>query len=785
MGRHQGPSADGTIVYPHPANEIREITGSVEATDIARPGVNSPKTPFSKRQMASLRTQFWLAHGCLCSGSDGDKYNVISLEDPSYPEGKKSREETKFLTRHGYDNGVGSHHFGLEATSNLPLRMVESARALQMGSFKLKRWTGIKEMEAKYTLQAYQDQDGKLEHDTHFRAEDLLDALEQLFSIDWDDWGYLVRRTNCTLFDQILHRRAGLFRESRVGSFLWDVEQPVDFKTYERATDWKLEHRYFGPKTKDYVALGRAIEARIDKQKLRIPLACLFVANDDFLEDIRDALIDSDVKGKNKPSRPRPSPGRRLSSPNERTARACRNFNHQFPYGYEKVIAASGKGRVCGLLALISSIQERKDRGPVPIPLVEELLEVVRSREYTDKQDTLHPDGVAYSAEQLALILQLWSEKRGLQDPLGLGVLWEDTRTLEAVNPSSEEDVSLFWVLHNGETFNESHAWLGLRPRTEEEILNSYKVTETQEGSARHSGKEDIEIFETKKTPSATPLPNPEFSLDSGDEEIEVEASSRVYGGSEVPQLGGGQREDEPADRSQIGREQISAKGKGIERRVTQPKHPLPKTSQAHDGQPESSKAARNRAGPALPTPALFEVKQPESTKAQESQQQTARPSQNTFQLENSQISEPGHASPPSVRPGYDEAEIPQLQDSQHETTHQNPIQPGSAQSSRPVNASAPGGQPEDAQPGAATIAKLPHYFPASQTVVILSRHARKHTYKLRGADLPKDDLPVSKKDLCLIAIWASVRCAIWLSSDDSMPLLKFVGDLDRTTWVL
>lgn len=46
-------------------------------------------------------------------------------------------------------------------------------------------------------------------------------------------------------------------------------------------------------------------------------------------------------------------------------------------------------------------------------------------------------------------------------------------------------------------------------------------------------------------------------------------------------------------------------------------------------------------------------------------------------------------------------------------------------------------------------------------------------------------EIEISDTDIIFIAIWAATRCAIWISSEDSRPLIKFVNNLDRCVWVI
>ena len=48
-----------------------------------------------------------------------------------------------------------------------------------------------------------------------------------------------------------------------------------------------------------------------------------------------------------------------------------------------------------------------------------------------------------------------------------------------------------------------------------------------------------------------------------------------------------------------------------------------------------------------------------------------------------------------------------------------------------------------------------------------------------------RENEEIEGDDIVVIAAWAATRCLLWLSSDDSAPLLKFVGNLDRHIWVV
>ncbi|KAK5651843.1 hypothetical protein OQA88_11612 [Cercophora sp. LCS_1] len=43
----------------------------------------------------------------------------------------------------------------------------------------------------------------------------------------------------------------------------------------------------------------------------------------------------------------------------------------------------------------------------------------------------------------------------------------------------------------------------------------------------------------------------------------------------------------------------------------------------------------------------------------------------------------------------------------------------------------------------------------------------------------------ISDRDIVLIALWAAARCVLWLGSDSSAPLIKFVNNLDRHVFVM
>lgn len=54
----------------------------------------------------------------------------------------------------------------------------------------------------------------------------------------------------------------------------------------------------------------------------------------------------------------------------------------------------------------------------------------------------------------------------------------------------------------------------------------------------------------------------------------------------------------------------------------------------------------------------------------------------------------------------------------------------------------------------------------------------------LSGEPFMTTNVDIALKDIVLIALWAATRCALWLSSDDSGPLMEFVEGLDRHVWV-
>jgi len=47
------------------------------------------------------------------------------------------------------------------------------------------------------------------------------------------------------------------------------------------------------------------------------------------------------------------------------------------------------------------------------------------------------------------------------------------------------------------------------------------------------------------------------------------------------------------------------------------------------------------------------------------------------------------------------------------------------------------------------------------------------------------EEVSISEKETVIIALWAANRAALWLSSQDSKPLLKFIEALDPNVYVL
>jgi len=45
--------------------------------------------------------------------------------------------------------------------------------------------------------------------------------------------------------------------------------------------------------------------------------------------------------------------------------------------------------------------------------------------------------------------------------------------------------------------------------------------------------------------------------------------------------------------------------------------------------------------------------------------------------------------------------------------------------------------------------------------------------------------IPLASTDIITVGLWAAVRATLWLSSQDSRPLLEFVGELDHHVYVL
>jgi hypothetical protein len=126
--------------------------------------------------------------------------------------------------------------------------------------------------------------------DHQLRLIDLSRTLISFFSLNWDEWGYLTPKSNCSNWLAIMESAVSfLDEENLVLGFLDSVHKerngssPQDWKSpFGHIFDWNLKDRRHSPlKTKELVEFQNILEQLIPEGRkwLMLPIATLYITN--------------------------------------------------------------------------------------------------------------------------------------------------------------------------------------------------------------------------------------------------------------------------------------------------------------------------------------------------------------------------------------------------------------------------------------------------------------------------------------------------------------------------
>ncbi|KAI1081398.1 hypothetical protein F5B20DRAFT_588467 [Whalleya microplaca] len=301
LGRLKGSWRDFASVSFNP-HSMSEIMG---------PGV------VSKRDISPLRTLFWLAYGFMPHMHESDV--IISLEDPPNTANRGRLRVSK-----------QRRYFRLLEANYMPSSIGKAMRQLSMGIVKVMQFlevppdsyttssTGDKPSEKQRDLNrrsrssssssestsSYKSMQISVDGDwvvftsySTFRGATIClfkDDVEKLVTaflcLNWDPWGYLVWRRNCSAWKGLLHRAM---------NFLKNAEEnftPETFKSFDRESnfeniDWSAQSELDASETEKIVRFETKLSdwlGRPATRALRIPLATLFILDSSFQDFVKD-----------------------------------------------------------------------------------------------------------------------------------------------------------------------------------------------------------------------------------------------------------------------------------------------------------------------------------------------------------------------------------------------------------------------------------------------------------------------------------------------------------------
>ncbi|KAJ5795160.1 hypothetical protein N7457_001759 [Penicillium paradoxum] len=304
LGRHRGSFVNqSTVTFsPKTVSESRE-RGSSRL----------------KKQVSSIVVQFWLAHGFLPSNTkSGQPDEVISLQDPVQDGMNPGLNE--LFTGEGKDQRTKSY-LSLAETANVPLSIKKSSIALGVPSCTTKQWIAHDEP----TLTTFDEwTQVKIKEKTmNVLRSDLFVIINRLLMITWDDWGYLIwkSKSESNIWTNVLEPVASdTFKNGRlIRPFLWEhcTEGEINTTTEghriipdHSALDWRVNAKFYAPKTADYVQFEVAVETWINNKEAKLPIAFLFINDQSFRKSILEMLSHTPIPtlARDQPSDQEPDP---------------------------------------------------------------------------------------------------------------------------------------------------------------------------------------------------------------------------------------------------------------------------------------------------------------------------------------------------------------------------------------------------------------------------------------------------------------------------------------------
>ncbi|KAI5861177.1 hypothetical protein GGS23DRAFT_157038 [Durotheca rogersii] len=279
LGRYKGSWNNLTMLsfVPHTGREVFQ------------PGIEE------KSDRSSLRTQFWLAHGFLPTDrSAGGTETVISLETPTCGSEFPPRMIRQRRQKHVY--------FCLQECDELPMSIGNFARCLGIASIRVLQFLpqSLDGLDATEHIAEHKDIRRRFRYRTELRVindlaryrcskgvpwyfpkKDLETMLASFLRLEWDHWGYLIRKYS--FWTSILKLSTLILRRNSAKKF--QFLQLLGWTSEAKAQRWKIGSSFHAQKTMDYTEYDEQLSSLLRQKKvlpLRVPLGTLFILDDSF-----------------------------------------------------------------------------------------------------------------------------------------------------------------------------------------------------------------------------------------------------------------------------------------------------------------------------------------------------------------------------------------------------------------------------------------------------------------------------------------------------------------------